>query len=299
MSGASDGVCVAHLARQANGVDAFAAFIASYRARPAGAAHTLLVICKGFRDSRALEPYDRALEGLAHEKVLVGDRGYDIGAYIAAARRTRFRHYFFLNSFSRFERDGWLEPFLRHGTRPGVGVAGATGSWQSVKSDYDDMDRFHPRHRMVFYKRWIIATDLGLRSALSIHRSFPPFPNPHVRTNAFFVARDALLGLRFGAVPSKRNTYLFESGTRSMTRQLRERGLEAMVVGADGRAYAAADWVESRTFWIREQENLLVSDNQTRKYAAADAATRAQLAHHAWRRFPDGREGSAFADPWP
>ena len=38
----------------------------------------------------------------------------------------------------------------------------------------------------------------------------------------------------------------------------------------------------SNTFWQSNQENLLVADNQTETYRAADPAGRAELSHYAW-----------------
>ncbi|HEX8559483.1 MAG TPA: hypothetical protein VF668_15380, partial [Pyrinomonadaceae bacterium] len=57
-----------------------------------------------------------------------------------------------------------------------------------------------------------------------------------------------------------------------------------LVVGRDGRGYEPAEWAESFTFRRGEQHNLLVSDNQTRYYEAADAATRRRLEESAWGR---------------
>jgi hypothetical protein len=54
------------------------------------------------------------------------------------------------------------------------------------------------------------------------------------------------------------------------------------VVGRDGAAYEPAEWPNSRTFRVDEQENLLVADNRTDEYASADAATRAALRRMAW-----------------
>ncbi len=291
-------VCVAHLVRKANDIGAFRDFLASYRTRAAGAPHELLLIYKGFDGIPAVSAHEDLLEGVAHERLFVDDTGFDIGAYLATARRHECSHFLFLNSFSKFECDGWLEGFVRHGTVAGAGVVAATGSWQSVKSDYHELDGFHPRHRMVFYKRWIIAADLGMLYLLSIDRGFPEFPNIHVRSNAFFIARDLLLRLKVGRIRTKWDAYRFESGRQSFTQQVRAAGLKALVVGADGRAYEPDDWPASRTFWIGEQENLLVSDNQTRAYLKADERRRTSLSHHAWRRFPDGRPGSSFPDPW-
>ena len=111
---------------------------------------------------------------------------------------------------------------------------------------------------------------------------YPVFPNPHLRTNAFVVRRDILLGLRVGDVDTKEGAERFESGSHGLTRQLRDRGLAALVVGRDGRAFGPEQWPTSGTFRSGEQANLLVSDNRTRQYAEGDVATRRRLASLAW-----------------
>jgi hypothetical protein len=38
-------------------------------------------------------------------------------------------------------------------------------------------------------------------------------------------------------------------------------GFQVLVAGNDGKCYKLEDWLRSRTFWLGEQENLLVADN--------------------------------------
>jgi hypothetical protein len=102
------------------------------------------------------------------------------------------------------------------------------------------------------------------------------------------VARKVINNVRSGRVLTKWDAYKFESGVRSMTRQIMNAGLSALVVGADGRGYPPAEWPDARTFWIASQENLLVSDNQTCTYLEGSLELREWLAFQAWRRHVDG-----------
>ena len=113
-------------------------------------------------------------------------------------------------------------------------------------------------------------------------RHFPPFPNPHLRTNAFLLERELLLSLRPGPLRTKRDCHLFESGKHSLTRQITARGLAAVVVGRDGRAYLPPEWPASETFRQGEQRNLLIADNRTRQYSEGDEELRRELAAIAW-----------------
>ena len=111
---------------------------------------------------------------------------------------------------------------------------------------------------------------------------FGPFPAYHLRTNAFMIRRDVMLGLKTWGMPEKDDAYRFESGTESMTNQLLRRGLKPLVVGRDGRAYEKEEWPLSETLFQGEQRNLLVSDNVTRRYAESGALERTILSRGAW-----------------
>jgi hypothetical protein len=92
------------------------------------------------------------------------------------------------------------------------------------------------------------------------------FPNAHLRSNAFMVRRDALNGLAFAIPATKEHSNAFESGPNGISARLLRAGLQLVVAGADGEAYAIENWAKSGTYRSLDQGNLLVSDNQTRSY---------------------------------
>lgn len=247
-------VCVVHLVWAPLGPEPVERFAASYRARPAGLAHRFVVLLNGFGDA---SPDLRAFDGLEHETVRVPEPTLDLPAYAHAARVLDASHLCFLNSHSELLADGWLAALHGALEEPGVGLAGATGSYETPHS-------INPLRR----RRW------------------PRFPNPHVRSNAFILARDILLDLRWPAVRTKVRAWELESGRAGMTRQVLERGLAAVVVDRDGTAHTPEAWPTSATFRAGEQAKLLVADNRTRDWAGADAATRARLSHLAWGENP-------------
>jgi hypothetical protein len=224
--------------------------------------------------------------------MFLSDVGFDVKPYVSAARAFPHRFFVFLNSFSRVLHAGWLEGMYRHAVRPGIGLVGATGSHQSILSDFADLKPKHQQLNLVFYKYWYVRMRSQISFYLHVRGRYPEFPNHHVRTNAFLVPRALFLKVRPGAIRRKWHAYRFESSARSLTRQIGDLGLQAVVVGRDGRAYEPAAWPEARTFWIEQQQNLLVSDNQTRAYADGIPAVREELAFHAWHRWPDGRPRS-------
>jgi hypothetical protein len=266
-------ICVVHLVRAKNGVEPFVRFLASYRENPGGAEHELALVFKGFAGERGLGAHLDLLGGIPHRKLLVPDAGFDIGAYFRAASEFEHEHFCFLNSFSRPLDPGWLEKMARHVRRPGVGLVGATGSWESLSTS---AARAGPGRVPV------LGRMRQRLSAARLAKLFAPFPNPHVRSNAFVVARRTMLGLSRGVLRRKAQAHQFESGLTGMSRQVLGMGLEILLVGRDGNAYAKDDWPRSRTFRQGGQENLLVADNQTAAYESAGREERAMLGRLAW-----------------
>lgn len=284
----ANGTCVAHLVRNANGIAPFRSFLESYRRNPGGVAHELLLIFKGFSRADDLAPYDALLEGMPHKRTFVRDFGYDVRPYVKVAREQPYSHFVFLNSFSRILVAGWLEMLYRHLRRPRVGIVGATASYQSLASDHHAF-KHAPRPDLPAYVRAVLPLYRSVRYVLAIRGQFPEFPNQHVRSNAFMIAREMMTSLRTERFLRKWDAFRFESSRHGMTPQITAAGLQALVVGADGRAYEPPEWPHARTFWISRQENLLVSDNRTRAYDEGSPQLREQLAFRAWRRYPDGR----------
>jgi hypothetical protein len=280
-------ICVAHLVRRTNEVSAFRTFMDSYRRHEAGVSHDLLIIFKGYRAQANLSIFDAILEGVPHQRIFLPDVGFDVRPYVEVARKQPHRYLVLFNSFSRILVPGWLEILFRAIRRPGVGVVGATGSHQSVYSDFHVLQSEMRRSRPLMH-RLTVGSLRYARYLTSIRGRFPAFPNYHVRTNAFIVQRETLASMQCGLMLRKWRAYQFESGIGSLTNRVLEAGLRPLVAGADRREYEAPDWPDAGTFWIRKQENLLVADNQTRAYDEGTAAMRDRLAYYAWRRRPDG-----------
>lgn len=268
-------VAVVHLVREAHGPGPFEAFLRAYRRHPAGVEHDLIVVWKGFRDLAVLNSYRRQAADLRFESLRVRDWGYDIRAYGVALRRFSHEYFCFLNSFSEPLVADWLALLFRHAQQPDIGLAGATGSWESMYRNCFLPPPPGPT-RATPALPWPFARRLLCRVL------FPPFPNWHLRTNAFVIRRSLALPCWPRWIVGKRHAYLFENGRWSLTRRIMALGLRVVVVGRDGRAYPPPEWPRSRTYRSGRQENLLVADRQTRSYAEADPATQRWLANLAW-----------------
>ena len=279
--GVTSGVCVVHLVWAPLGLAPFEAFLTSYRRHASGSEHRLLVVFNGFAAPPDLAPFLHLLEGLEHATLLLPRPVQDLAAYLEAAHACTERSMCFLNSYSVILTNGWLAKLRAALGEPGVGVVGATGSYESPATSLwavplpPDHGRRLQRfaHRLRRHGRVLLT---GL--------THPLFPNPHLRTNTFMIERQRLLALRAGPFRSKADCYRFESGRRSLTRQILARGLAVRVVGANGVAYPPERWRESKTFRVGEQPNLLVADNRTREYGEADPDKQRWLAGLAWEK---------------
>jgi hypothetical protein len=276
-------------------------FLRSYVAHRAGAAHELIVVLNGASqeglaagetagdDAAQAQAQARApvplspeavaieLRGVEHRLVVLEEPLLDLAAYGAAARLLEHERLCFLNSYSEILAGDWLGKLARAAELPDVGLVGATGSWESQA----EWRRGSPRG-------WLRQ----LSAIRAPRRDYPRFPNPHVRTTAFMLERRVALELGLERARDKRAAYLLESGWQSITRQVRARGLRAVVVGRDGCSYDVGEWARSRTFRSGGQGNLLVADNRTGDWQRAPVGLRRRLSRDAWGTpRPVGRTG--------
>ncbi|MGA8614471.1 MAG: hypothetical protein WB760_22900 [Xanthobacteraceae bacterium] len=313
---------VVYLYRFAEGELPARAFLDSYRVHPAGLDHELHVIFKGFPDARALGFARTIFAGLPINPIELDDSGHDVGSYFAAAKRVSNRRLIFFNTFSELLADDWLKKFDDALSLPEVGLVGATGSWQSLNSYYEAVIRLgwqEIKHKLGSPTRlapspppakenqdmkgnngdtqripaskkrpFIVQIGRGLYRLVRLDRYFlylyqyGRFPNPHIRTNAFMIERNRFLSLHAPPFDKKGDLYKFESGRRSMTKQILSQGLKPLVVDRTGKVYNASEWKSSSTFWINRQRNLIAADNRTRDYAQGDEALRTWLEDNAW-----------------
>jgi len=262
-----------HLVRARNGLRPFDCFLDACARCPAGFPYDLLIVFKGFSGSSELEPYRSRLKDLPHRELLVNDLGLDLRAYSVACRSFEQPTLCFLNSYCVPLGSDWLKKMFDALQRPGAGAVGATGSWESMYTNFDRVARGHePMHRRL---------SRPLRRRLN-RRLFLPIPNYHLRTNAFIISRALMVEIWPRHILTKATAYLFENGKNSFTQRILRRGLKPLVVDREGRIYEKEEWARSNTFRQANQENLLIADNQTRNYADGDPGVRRFLSTLAW-----------------
>lgn len=268
-------VSVLYVARGIDaGLDAVDLFVEAWNTHPSSCAHRLYFLAKGWPDAEQRERLRLRAEQCAATVLDVSDDGYDWGAYFEALPHVDTEWVCLMNSHSRPQVAGWLSMLLMAATSEGHGIAGATGSWESPRWTYSSADPIRTSlwqwlRFVKNYSRW---------------RHFDAFPNPHLRSTGVLL-RHAMLQSFADLHRSPRNKFealRLESGYDGLSHFAQKHGCRLTVVGRDGRSIASGDWPLSGTFRSRDQGNLLISDNRTRDYTAADLYSRAYLKKLAW-----------------
>jgi len=276
-------ICVTHLVRRINGAEPLARFLSSYQSHTSGIDHDLLLVFKGFDAETLDQELEELLKPYPHFRLFVGDWGYDISAYFRATKRFQYRFFCFLNSFSEILADNWLLNFYRAINQENVGMVGATGSYQGYHEDLESAPKAHATVKRARWKQEVLKLPYMKKLNMVEKRLlYPVFPNPHLRTNGFMIRRELMMSLRPQLTLTKRMAYRFEAGARSMTNQVLSARKTILVVDKIGEQYDIDDWMGSKTFWECDQENLMISDNQTRKYQASDFDMRELFHWYAW-----------------
>jgi len=215
-------------------------------------------------------------------RVLVQPNAWqDLDAYFWAAGQLDSKHLLFMNSYSEFMYDNWLEKYMQHCIYDDIGLIGATGSWESYfRSVFIDNNLKWESGKT--FNQNFRKFKLLVKAFVYWRFFFPDFPNPHIRTNAFMIKRQLMCSLKHELLQNKMAAFKLESGVNGLTVQVMKKGLQAILIDKHGRAYSMKEWKRAAIFWSSKQENLLISDNQTRKYEFGDDKTRQKLSTHAW-----------------
>jgi hypothetical protein len=262
-------LALVYLAWTPLGVEPVRRFLSSYEEHATGIDHDLVIVVNGgsARHEREDERISQACERVRHRLVVLDEPTLDLAAYGRAALQMRHERLCFVNSYSVILADEWLKKMADALDEESVGLAGASGSWESQSEWRRGRRRY-----------WLYQL-LQLRAA---RRSFPRFPNPHLRTTGFMLDRALALEMGLERAVDKLTAYRLESGYHSITRQVQSRGQRVVVVGRDGRTYDVADWPGSATFRAGGQRNLLIGDNRTREWESVKQRVRQQLSRDAW-----------------
>ena len=85
-------------------------------------------------------------------------------------------------------------------------------------------------------------------------------------SNCFMISANDFLNLNLINCEKKVHTWLNESGRKSMTKQLLDKGFTLLVVNDENKKFLIPHWKKSETYAVKKQEKLLISDKHTREY---------------------------------
>ena len=281
MTKTNKNVAVVYLIWLPYGIEFYKKFIQSYINSHAGYEHDLIFLFNGVQNENELQSYyEYAKTEKVKYKSFFLKTGQDIEAYFWVSERLNHTHLLFLNSFSRILHNNWLQYYVNAIEVSGVGIVGATGSWESIYTNvFKKYKLFYETNKSSLYN--FRKYKLFLKAFFYWQFIFKPFPNPHIRTNAFIIKRDLFLGTK-NKIRSKFSAHIFENGRKGLSNQLSKKGYELLVVDKFGNTYPPDRWPNSKTFRIEDQQNLLIEDNRTKVYSEANIYEQKRLTEAAW-----------------
>lgn len=217
----------------------------------AGADFDFYYIMKGYPEgysSPALEAFRKEVHPRTHILSLPDDR-FATATMLQAAKLFSNEKMMWFVSSCRILAPNWLKFYLdAFEAVESCGIVGATGGYE--RSNFRDLNL--------------------------------PFPNIGIRTTSFMIDRELFIEMTDGKLATRNDEGAFESGPDGMTKQIMRRNLKPVVVDNKGKVWHIEEWPYSRTYRSGYQENLLVADKRTYRYATSNLKTRRFLADINW-----------------
>ncbi len=279
-------IALVYLARgEGGGLSSFKNFVEAYFLFPPGCSHELIIISKGWGNIDGADELKKISKKIGAKLIELPDDGYDWGAYMRVAPLLDHEWLCFLNTHSRPLVQGWLQLLMQAAKSAdlNLGAVGVTASLESLTRLLPLKSENAKYNTVLIYPLRLILNWVRL---VTRFRDFPIFPNPHLRSNALMVRRELFISFsKDRKIPcSKYEALKLESGRLGFSMFLRRSGKKLLIVGADGKVYKSEEWINSGTFRVPHQGNLLVEDNQTKGYITADKSLKMYLEKSAWGR---------------
>ena len=244
-------------------------FFDSYKTHSAGTNHKLFVAATCYENNQ--EGYKRLKEYAVENKADITplpDDSMEFGAFYRIAKSISSEYIFCMVASCFILKNNWLKFFTDTAYKDrSYKLLGASGSCENIFPNiFTKFKKLIP-----LYKKLQMPND-------SRHL------NPHIRTSCFFIDRLAYINWleRAGLPKSKRESFILESGKKSLTKFIGSKGFNFAVVGADGKCYQTKDWDKSKTFRQPDLSNLIIADKHYNYYLNADTNTRIYLEKLSW-----------------
>ena len=279
-------ITVVYLSYIPLGTEKLEYFINSYKKNAAGISHNLIILFNGIKNITELDPFNEILKKSSlNYKIKISSKKYDIDSYFFISKMITTEYVCFLNTYSIITTPNWLLYYYSAFDNAKVGAVGATGGYGDYQHDLEYINILNNPFSLNLTK---------LKKLIYYRFNYYPKILPHIRTNAFMLKTKIFVNLKYKNVNpkilnlifrlsrTKLKSLCFEHGSNSMTSQIKKMGLIPVIVGRDGKSYEEENWVTSNTFWLSNQENLLIKDNQTKKFELADNETKKIMTNSAW-----------------
>ena len=264
---------VVYLAYEPFGKKYLESFLEFYIKFDSGFDHDLLICFKQFK-KKNLDEWKKILNNKFVDFIEFNDdfekNDFDIGSYLRVAKKYPDRLILFLNTYTVPITKNWLKIYINHYERKTV--IGATGSMASLSSQFFNF--FYNQHTKFKQIRW------GLKHLMHVQL----FPNPHIRTTAFFLHAKDFLSLNYNAEKfiKKIETNYFESGRNGLSNQLIKKGFKLIIVNSDNNGFDIDTWKKSETFCLGNQSKLIFKDKRTDEYKNADNFEKIKRTKFCW-----------------
>lgn len=261
-------------------------FIDSYKKHNSGKSHNLTILFNGVKEYNDLKQFIDILDNseIIYD-IKISPKKFDIDSYFYISKLVKTEFLCFLNTYSVIKSDNWLFKLHFPFEDSKIGVTGATGGYG---------DKNHDEEFKLILKNFKNLDIFKLKKIIYYRFNYYPKILPHIRTNAFLIktkvfnnlkyynVRPFFLNFIFKLSQTKLKSLIFEHGNHSLTNQLLKIDLKPVIVDSKGNIFEIKDWTKSKTFWLYDQENLLITDNQTNKYEFADSNTKKNMQITAW-----------------
>jgi hypothetical protein len=212
--------------------------------------------------------------------IIKDDLGFDLDAYYFATLHTRKRFLFFLNSYSILRCNNAISLLVSHALLSQSRFVGASGSHEAIGYRQPYLDCTSIRSVLFFLLKVLHRTFYAIFSGFG----FDNFPNPHIRTNAFFVERSLWLEYfsNLSLPLSKKQCLMIESGESSFTKFAKEESANPGVINSDGFFYNLNELKISDVFRSMNDTKNLIDDNRTLEFQKSSMDKKRSLSWDAW-----------------
>lgn len=264
---------VVYLAYEPLGKKYLENFLDFYRKFDSGFDHDLIICFKQFKKKK-IDEWKKILVNRSIDFIEFNDdfekNDFDIGSYLRIAKKYSDRLILFLNTYTIPVTKNWLKIYINHYEKKSI--IGATASMASLPSQFFNF--FYDQHTKFQQIKW------GFKHLIHVQL----FPNPHIRTTAFFLHAKDFLSLKYDSkkFTKKIETNYFEAGRKGISNQLIKKGFKLIIVNSDNNGFDIDTWKKSETFCLGRQSKLIFKDNRTEEYENANYYEKRKRTKFCW-----------------